>query len=213
MRKVFCLLIVCLICFSLFAEDVSVFIEGNVAYPQSWTGLSNEERNLKLINILTKISSQKGVQYISRMAGYKPKTLLEDSYCISNLDKQKSRIDDPVFTQVPYSFTLYAYQKDNRFGGNTFTLDYEISDNVIKLTIVNHTAMKFAGYTCVKPEKLTMTLEVIQNENDMTIKGYAFAPDQKAKINLLVYTVEIDSSFERRITALKNWFVDQLSVF
>lgn len=213
MKKVLCFLIVFLICFSLFAEDVSVSIEENVAYPQSWINLSTEERNLKLINILTKISSQKGVQYISRMAGYKPKTLLEDSYCISDLDKEKSGIDDPVFTQVPASYTLYAYQKDNRFGGNTFTVDYTVSDNGIKLTIVNHTAMKFSGITCVKPEKLTMTLEVIQNENDMTIKGHAFAPDQKAKINLLVYTVEIDSSFERRITALKNWFIDQLSVF
>ena len=213
MKKLICVLVLCLMGFALFAEDVSVSIEDKVAYPQSWTCLSKEERNLKLINILTNISSQKGVQYISRMAGYKPKTLFEDSYCISNLDKAKSRIDDPVFTQVPDSYTLYAYQKDNRFGGNTFTLDYTVTDDGIKLSIVNHTAMKFAGYTCVKPEKLTMTLEVIHNENDMTVKGYAFAPDQKAKINLLVYTVEIDSSFERRITALKNWFVDQFSVF
>ncbi len=213
MKKTICLLLLAIICFSLFAEDVSVSIEANVAYPQSWVALSTEERNLKLINILTGISTQKGVQYISRMAGYKPKTLLEESYCISNLEKPKSRIDDPVFTEVPEVFSLFAYQKDNRFGSNTFTVDYVISENSIKLSIVNHTAMKFAGYTCVKPEKLTMTLEVIQNEKDMTVKGYAFAPDQKAKINLLVYTVEIDSSFERRITALKNWFIDQLSVF
>lgn len=213
MKKLAVIILFVCLAMSVFAEDVHVSLEEHIAYPESWSNMTNDEMKLNLLNILTRISTQKGLQYISRMAGYKPKTLFEDSYCITDLEKKKSETNDPKFDSLVDSYRLYAYQKDNRFGGNTYTIDYTVCDDAVSLKIVNHTAMRFAGVTCVKPECLTMTLSVKLSEGEFVINGDAFVPDQKAKINLLFYTVDLDSSFERRITAMKNWFIDQLKTF
>ncbi len=193
-------------------EDNS-FTVGIVAlapYPENWKGMTEEEKMLALMNIITSVSRQKGITYISRTAGYKPKTLIEDSYCISDPDNSKSRIEDPVFTDLPSSFTQYSYQKDNRFGGNTFVLDYNCTDNEVFLKITNHTKMKFGPVTCVEEGKLSMYIDAHLAEEGVLVSCLATVYDRKPTIKVLFYTVNIEESFKRRITGLKDWFVEEL---
>ena len=266
MKKILLFLVYLTLCFAVFAaeSDVSpesstikagsgsdgvyVSLSERVPYPEYFANLSREEKALSVLNALTAISTQKGLQYISRRAGYKPKTLFEDSYLISDLDDRKSRIEDPVFSELPSSglvkaasdvasatdvassaaviteadispfavgaeptFTLFAYQKDNRFGGNTYTVDYHIGSS-FGLVIRNHTPIRFAGVTCVESGALEMSLSVTLDDKsgEFVIDGSAFIPGQKPKISFIFYTVDLESSFSRRVTALKNWFVERM---
>ena len=191
-------------------NSFTVALTGFTAYPQSWSNLSQEERMVKLLNMMTAVSKQEGAIYISRTAGNKPKVLLEKSYCISDLSKSGSRIDDPVFDSVPRSLTLYAYQKDNRFGGNTFTIEYTCTDCEILMKITNHTAMKFMGITCVPEGKLSMYIDAYCTEEGLVISGLATVYDRKPTVSLLVYTVDIAESFKRRIMGLKDKYVEKI---
>lgn len=191
-------------------NSFTVALTGFTAYPQSWEGLSQKERMVKLLNMMTAISKQEGAIYISRTAGNKPKVLLEKSYCISDPKKSNSRIDDPVFDTVPATLTLYAYQKDNRFGGNTFEVEYTCTDCEILMKITNCTAMKFMGVTCVAEGKLSMYIDAYCTEEGLVISGLATVYDRKPTVNLIVYTVDIAESFKRRIMGLKDKFIENI---
>ena len=191
-------------------NSFTVALTGFTAYPESWNGLSQEERMVRLLNLMTAISKQEGAMYISRTAGNKPKVLLEKSYCISDPAKSNSRIDDPVYDTVPSTLTLYAYQKDNRFGGNTFEIEYACTDREIIMKITNRTAMKFMGVTCVAEGKLSMYIDAFCTEEGIVVSGLATVYDRKPTVNLLVYTVDIAESFKRRIMGLKDKFVENI---
>lgn len=200
------------------AHEIAVAAEGEensfsmigtafYAYPERWKGMGYEEKRLALINILTAISTQEGIEYISRTAGNKPKTLFSESYLVSEPENKKSRIEDPVYTEVPQSISLSSYQKDNRFGGNFYALDYTINGNEVFLRINNITAMKFMGVKCVEKNGLYLYMDVILCDEGLLVCSMATVYDQKPTVNLLFYTVDLESSFTRRLNALKDWFI------
>lgn len=194
-------------------KEENSFTVGIVAlapYPEGWKDKSDAEKTLAVLNIMTAVSRQKGITYISRTAGYKPKTLIEDSFCISDPDKAKSRIEDPVLSAIPAEYTIYSYQKDNRFGGNTFILDYNCTEEEIFLKITNHTDMKFGFVNCVAAGKLSMFIDAHLAEEGVLISCLATVYDREPTIKVLFYTVDIEESFRRRITGLKDWFVEEL---
>ena len=194
------------------AEDNSftVAVSSFSPYPAGWAELDEKGKMLAVLNILTGISGQKGITYISRTAGYKEKTLIEDSYCILDLANPKTEMPDPVFSSLPGSVILYSYQKDNRFGGNTFVLDYRIQENEIFLRITNHTDMKFFGVTCVKKEKLSMYVDAFLTEEGVVISCLASVYDRKPTFTVLFYKIDVEDSFQRRITGMKDWFIKKL---
>ncbi|MCQ2398266.1 MAG: hypothetical protein MJ052_03075 [Sphaerochaetaceae bacterium] len=199
---------------SVFAEKIfTVEIKDSVPYTEAWNKMSLEEKRLNLFNILTSVSTQKGITYISRTAGYKPKTLFEDSYLIMNPDNKKSRIPDVKVAVVPESRILYAYQKDNRFKGNVYRLDYTSSENSVLLKTVNLTDMKFMGVVCVPKEKVEIFFEAVIEQEGFRLNAKAVIYDRDKEIKVPFYTVDLESSFTRRITALKDWFVDQVNNF
>jgi len=191
-------------------NSFSVAITAFAPYPESFDSMSQEERMLVLLNILTSVSTQKGTTYISRTAGNKSRILIEESYCIQDPSSPNARIDDPVFTSLPDSLVLYSYQKDNRFGGNTFVLDYTVSENEIFMKVTNHTDMKFLGISCVKPQKLSMFIDVFCTDDGLVVSCLATVYDRNPTITILFYTVDIENSFKRRIIGLKDWFIEEL---
>ncbi len=195
------------------SEEENSFTVGIVAlapYPAGWETMSDNQKAVALLNIMTAVSRQKGITYISRTAGYKPKTLIEESYCISDPGNTKSRIDDPSFSELPKSFVQYSYQKDNRFGGNTFVLDYNCTDEEIFLKITNYTDMKFGIVNCVPAGKLSMYIDAHLAKEGVLVSCLATVYDREPTIKVLFYTVDIEESFRRRITGLKDWFVEEL---
>ena len=191
-------------------NSFSVSVTGYTPYPDSWKDLTQEERMLKLCTLMTAMSMQKGATYISRTAGYKKRVLLEESYTITDPDDKNSRTDDPVFTRVPDFFTMYAYQKDNRFGGNTFEIEYAFSDNEVLMKIINHTPMKFMGVTCVEEGNLSMYLDAFCTEEGIVISGLATIYNRKPTVSILFYKIDIEESFQRRIMGLKDKFIENI---
>lgn len=191
-------------------NSFSVGIVSFVKYPSDWEELSTEEKQLRVFNIMTSVSTQKGITYISKTAGYKEKTLMEDSYCISNPDKKNSKIPDPHFESVPSSYSMYSFQKDNRFGGNVFSLNYANSDKEVFLSISNTTAMKFMGISCVPKEKLSMFIDTYLTEEGIVVFSMATIYDKKPEVKLVVYTVDLEDSFQRRIVGFKDWFFESI---
>ena len=192
-------------------NSFSVCISSFIPFDEALKEMTDEQQMLKLFNIVTAMSGQKGITYISKTAGNKRKVLIEDSYCISDLDNKKSKINDPVFTYLPENYSLFTYQKDNRFSGNTFTVDYKTTSDEILMKINNHTPMKFMGITCVPKEQLSMYISVYRVDEGVVISCIAEIFDKKPTVNLLFYTVDLQDSFTRRILGIKDWFADSIS--
>lgn len=182
-----------------------------IPFPESYKNMTEQERNVSLYNLLRSISTQKGLTYISHLAGDKETKLFLESYLISNPDKKNSRIEDPVSTEVPESFSCYCFQKDNRFGKNVYTIDYTIKDGDFLMEITNYTAMKYLGFTCVEEGALHMYLEVIEADEGFVLFTMAIAHDREPEVKVLFITVDLPSAFMRRITALKDWFTKRVN--
>ncbi len=177
-----------------------------IPYPENFAKLSAEDKEVTLYNLLRSISTQKGITYISHMAGDKPTVLFKDAYMISNPDKKNSRVADPVSTKVPQFFSCYAYQKDNRFGSNIYSVNYSINDGDFLMDISNYTKMKYMGFTCVGENELHMYLEVIEAEEGFVLFTNAIVADRDPEVQVLFITVDLPSAFLRRTTALAEWF-------
>ena len=178
-----------------------------IPYPDRFRTMSEEERRVELYNIIRSISTQKGLQYISHLAGDKPAVLFEDAYMISDPDNKNSRIDDPVSTSVPTSYSCYCMQKDNRFGKNVYSVNYSINEGDFLMDINNYTTMKYMGFTCVDKGDLNMYLEVVETDEGFLLYTMAIAKNRDPEVKVLFITVDLPSAFMRRITALKEWFV------
>ncbi|MCR4675737.1 MAG: hypothetical protein K5634_00730 [Sphaerochaetaceae bacterium] len=187
-------------------NSFSIITTSFIAYPENWKKMSFEEKRLCLFNILTSISTQEGITYISRTAGGKPKTLFSESFVVTDPKNKKSRTEDPVFTEVPSSYVLYSYQNDSRFGGNFYEVDYTSEGSEVFMKINNLSAMKFMGVTCVKEKGLSLYMDVLLCDEGIVVCSMATVYDQKPTIGLLFYTVDLQSSFQRRLDALKVWF-------
>jgi len=182
-----------------------------IPYPENFSKLSDEEKQVTLFNLLRSISTQKGIQYISHLAGEKPTTLFKDSYMISNPDKTNSKIADPVSTTVPSSYSCYAYQKDNRFGGNVYSINYTIKDGDFLMDISNYTTMKYMGFSCVDKNTLHLYIEIIESDEGFVLFSTASVADREPEVKILFITVDLPSAFERRTTALLQWFTDRVN--
>ena len=79
-----------------------------IPYPKEMEGMSQEEKLLFLYNNSLKVSTMKGIQYISHRAGDKLKVLFDDAYMLGS-DDIDDRIDDPEVEGVPEYAEHYVY--------------------------------------------------------------------------------------------------------
>lgn len=163
---------------------------------------------LELYNALLRISTQKGITYISRREGMKPKVLFDESYFIDGYSKGSvmTAIADPVASAVPKSETLYAYQEDSSFGGNVYRYDITSNGSVITAHITNETAMKYHGITCLKAGELSMFVSLTPVDGGVIVNTAAIVTGHKSKVKVLVVSVDLASSFSRRTRALHDWY-------
>ena len=191
-----------------FAENLTVLLP----YPMAWGGLTQEEIQIELLNLMRSVSTQEGITYISHRAGDKPKVLFEKSWYLSDSSDWKSKIDDPVVTELPNSIESYCYQKDSTFGGNIYRHNFTIDDSEIFLEVTNETALKFLGFTCLKAEQLNMYLDTYLTEDGILLNAMATVTDREPQVKVLFITVDLPSSFLRRVTALKEWMETRLAL-
>ena len=157
------------------------------------------------------VSTQEGITYISHRSGDKPKVLFDRSWYLSDPSDWKSKIDDPVVTELPSSIESYCYQKDSTFGGNIYKHDFTIDEDEIFLSLNNVTALKFMGFTCVKEGQLHMYLDTYLTEEGILLNAMAKISDRDPQVKVLFITVDLPSAFLRRVTALKEWMETRLA--
>ena len=183
-----------------------------VPYPDDWSSLGHDEKKLEIINTLLSISTIKGITYISYSAGEKPKTLFSDAYTLTSVKKGKKAYDVTFsYAPVTYSYDIAAYLKDNIFGGNTYTVNYDISENEIFMTITNVSKLKFLFFTAVEEGELDLCVDVLMTKEGIAIFGLATVRDADEYVETPVTDVHLPSAFTRRISSLKDWFIEEIN--
>lgn len=187
-------------------------ISAFVPYPDSWSDMDYSERKLEIINTLLSISTIKGITYISYSAGEKAKTLFSDAYTLTAAKKGKKAYDaEFIYAPDTYSYEIAAYLKDNIFGGNTYTVNYEISGDEIFMTVTNVSKLKFLFFTAVDEGELDLSVDVLMTEEGIAVFGLATVRNADEYVKTPVTDVHLPSAFTRRITSLKDWFVEEIN--
>ena len=182
-----------------------------IPYPASWKGMSADEKLLSLYNALGRVSTQKGITYISRRAGYKPKTLFTRSYYIADTEHTETALADPVASEVPPSDRRYVFQEDTSFGENTYLHTYTDSASEIFVEITNCTPMKYHGVTCLKEREMEMCISAYPLEEGIFFSSAAIVTGQKQTVTVLFIKVDLADAFKRRTDALYSWFLNQIN--
>ena len=182
-----------------------------IPYPASWKNMSADEKLLSLYNALGRVSAQKGITYISRRAGYKPKTLFTRSYYIADTEHTETALADPVASEVPASDRRYVFQEDTSFGENTYLHTYTDSASEIFVEITNCTPMKYHGVTCLKEREMEMCISAYPLEEGIFFSSSAIVTGQKQTVSVLFIKVDLADAFKRRTDALYEWFLNQIN--
>ena len=127
-------------------------------------------------------------------------------------DEKKLRIINTLlYAPDSYSYEIAAYLKDNIFGGNTYTVNYEITSDEIFMTITNVSKLKFFFFTAVNEGELDLCVDVLMTKEGIAIFGLATVRDADEYVKTPVTDVHLPSAFTRRITSLKDWFVEEIN--
>ncbi|MCI7606285.1 MAG: hypothetical protein MSS69_05960 [Spirochaetales bacterium] len=198
------------------AEEVSSYEKGFVVainilvpYPETMKGMNDEEKLLYLYNNSLQVSTMKGIEYISHRAGDKLKVLFDDASMLSSSDAS-DRIEDPEVKTVPDYAEHYVYMKDTSFGKNVYRIEYKAREKELALEMRNTSELKFMGIGIVAPGKVAMSLDMILTDEGILFSGLASIKDKTPKINLLVYTIDLEESILNRVIALKDWYFGRI---
>lgn len=186
--------------------------KGNSFAVSSVSFISTSCDDVALYNALISVSTQKGITYISRREGYKPKVLFTQSYCIAGEwhGGKAVRTDDIVVSVVPSEQTIWAYQEDSSFGENVYRYDLSALGGVLFAHITNETPMKYHGFTCLKANELSMYVSITPCDGGVLVNTAAIITGHKSTVKVLFATVDLASSFSRRTRALHDWYKDIL---
>lgn len=191
-----------------FTLGLASFIE----YPESWKELDYAEKKLNIINTLLSVSTIKGITYKSYSAGDKPKVLFSDAYTLVDKDSKKEAYD-VEFSYAPdkYTYEIAAYLKDSIFGGNKYLIRYDISESEIFMTITNYSDLKFMFYKAMSKGELNMCVDVVMTKEGIALFALATVYGRDPVVKTPITEVDLPSAFMKRITSLKNWFVEEIN--
>jgi len=192
-------------------DSFTVIALNFIPFPKRMEDMGEFEKQLFIFNTMRSISTQEGITYISHRAGDKPKTLIEKSWYLET-PKSRSGIDDPFSYNIPKNDTYYVYQRDSSFGSNIYQHDYETNDKEIFVKVTNLDKVKvFSIFTAVKKEQLAIAMDTYLLDDGILLTAMATIEGRKPEIKVMGITVDLPSAFNRRITALGDWFVEQLN--
>ena len=182
-----------------------------IPYGPKLKNMDTRERQLSVFNAIRGISTQVGLTYISHRAGNKPKVLIEKSSYMEDEKNLNNLIPDPIATVFPLTAQSYVFQRDSSFGGNRYLHTYTNSDREIFVEISNISSLKVFGiFTAVPKEKMSINMATYLLDDGLLLMALTTIEDRDPKISVLGISVDLPSSFLRRITALQEWFVGQL---
>jgi hypothetical protein len=184
---------------SYIVENLYLYDKPTGTASDAWT---TAERNA-LYAGMTAMSALAGLRYYS--ASEKGMDILyESSTVIDGPDTGNPR-PDPAFETPPSAFTLYAKQKDKKFGENIYRYDYYARPDALILVQQNLTAMNTGAIRIIEKNNLRTILAVIDTREHLVIytvsliKTLSF-PGMKGRIG---------ASFTNRTAAIVNWLSGQ----
>ena len=192
-----------------YEKGFAVAVNMLVPYPEGMKDMSDEEILLFLYNNSLKISTMKGIEYISHRAGDKLKVLFDDAYMLSSSNKD-DKIEDPEVDSVPEYAEHFVYMKDTSFGKNVYRVEYKARDKELAMEMRNSSELKFMGVGIVAPGKVAMSLDMQLTDEGILFSGLASIKDKTPKIHLLVYTIDLEESIMNRVIAIKDWYFGRI---
>lgn len=182
-----------------------------IPYGPNLKKMDTAQRQLAVFNAIRSISTQEGLMYISHRAGNKPKVLIEKSAYMEDEKNLNRLLPDPVVTTFPLSAQSYVFQRDSSFGGNRYLHTYTNSEQEIFVEITNISSLKVFGlFTALPSGNLSIAMGTYLLDDGLLLMALTTITDREPKISVLGISVDLPSSFLRRITALQEWFVGRL---
>ena len=166
--------------------------------------VAEEDMMLHILQSISHISTLKGIEYWSgsRQAMY---PYLSDAYPVEKKRSSKV-IDDPVFTSLPDKpYTLTVFQEDTTFGKAWHDVTYTVSDDAIRLTMINVTTIRYKMFPVLRNQRLRIEMVIIPGEEELLFYGMAaFRLGETFGIKM-----RLDQSFDHRMSSLQTWFSNQ----
>jgi len=180
----------------------TIMVESLFLYrkPLAQTGGWSETERIKLYNQALSISTLAGIQYFSASRNAM-RTFYETSRHIDS-PASKKPLPDPVLTNIPPVFTLYARQKDLTFGDNIYRYDYYSYPDAFVFVQENLTAMNAGIIPALGKNKLRSFLAIFDAGDSLLIYAASFA---KAA-SMPSMNERIGNSFTNRAAAILKWF-------
>lgn len=180
-----------------------------IPYPESFESLDEDEKMLYVFNVLSAVSTLKGVTYLSWSADNQPVLLFSDAGVMKS-EKEYTKVKDPVFDTLPSSNSIFALITDTKFGCNKYRIDYEVSDGEVMMTISNTDTVRYLGMKCAGSYGLKMYVDVKLAEEDIIVSSMVTVYDREPIIKVMFKTVDLPDLFMRRITSLNEWFENSI---
>lgn len=176
-------------------ENLYLYTKPAGTMPGVWT---EAERNI-LFNRMTALSVLAGLEYYS-ISDNGPRTLYQNSTRIDGPETGNA-LPDPVFQTPPPLVSLYARQKDKRFGENIYQYDYHTRQDALIMIQKNLTDMKTGPIRIIREDKLRTILSVIDTGDYLLIYAVSLVkatsfPGMKKRIG---------DSFTNRTVAIVEW--------
>jgi len=164
----------------------------------------DEKQKITVFNQLTSISTMTGIKYYSS-SRKAMRTFYEYSSIIDD-PVTKKPLPDPVFTQIPVSFNVFARQKDLTFGDNIYRYGYLSKSDVILFTQENITPLNYGIIPVIGKSNLCSLMAVVDGGDWILI--YAASMAKAASVPGL--SEKISSSFSNRAKAVLQWFSEKM---
>jgi hypothetical protein len=161
----------------------------------------SERERAALYNQTLALSTLSGIEYFSRRRK-RMHTLYEYSYIINNMD-EKIRQADPVFAAPPDELTVFARQKDTKFGDNFYTLTYTCGKEMIFIAQENIRPMSLAFVPVVDAGALCSYIALFDADDYILIYAVSIV---KTIAVLPGLVSQMNTSINNRVEALLSWF-------
>ncbi|QEN07015.1 hypothetical protein EXM22_03065 [Oceanispirochaeta crateris] len=164
----------------------------------------NKDMMLHILQSLSAISTLEGIEYWSgsRQAMY---PYLEEAYAVEKT-RSSRKVADPVFTSLPKGpQTISVFQNDTTFGKTWYDVSFEVKGNSIRLSMINRTTIRYKFFPVLRDERLLIEMIIIPREEDLLFYGMAAF----RLGNTFGIEIDLDESFDHRMSALQTWFSNQ----
>ncbi len=174
--------------------------------PDTYSALLDDDRDLKLYNMLRSVSTLTGLHYYSA-SRKKMRLLFEESWVIPDGSSPKEVLPDPFVDTIPVSDFIYIHQRDKSFAKNQSKMTFQAREDSFAATIVNITHLRYMGLLrVVNSGDMQTHIIVVPVKEGLLLYGAIAAKT----LNIKAFRSKARDSFTNRVIALIGWYRNRL---